>query len=160
MYYWKDGTPVEGSDAPMGSAAWVEALRSWSEQFENLEYRRVAETTLPDGRWVSTVWVGLDSGFHQDRPIIFETMVFENPYGGGGDLDSDRYSSEREAREGHLAMVERWRAKITLRSRLWWLLRPAWAVRLWARGRRRMESRRLTKAVQAATERMRREGLN
>lgn len=72
--------------------------------------RRVAETTLPDGKWVSTVWLGIDHSFGSGPPLIFETMVFPSQ-GDFGDLDCDRYSTEEEARVGHEAMVQKWSNK-------------------------------------------------
>jgi hypothetical protein len=74
---------------------------------------RVAEDTLPNGYWVSTVWIGLDHSFGGSKPLIFETMVF--PHDGQnvtswGELDSDRYSTEAEALAGHRSMVEKFAA--------------------------------------------------
>jgi hypothetical protein len=43
---------------------------------EDREYRRIDETTLPNGIWVSTVWLGFNHSYFGGRPIIFETMVF------------------------------------------------------------------------------------
>ena len=80
----------------------------WAKSFKNNELRRVAEDTLPDGKWVSTVWLGLNHNFSQDGPpLIFETMVFPND-GDMGELDADRYSTEEEALAGHKAMVDKW----------------------------------------------------
>lgn len=79
------------------------------------EKRRVAETTLPGGVWISTVLLGLDHNFMgSGRPIIFETMVFAPPFTPpnagdlGPDLDCDRYCTKEEARLGHEAMVTKW----------------------------------------------------
>src|SRR3990167_7234062 len=41
-------------------------LKEWAKLLENSEYKRVAETTLPNGKWVSTVWMGLDHNFGGD----------------------------------------------------------------------------------------------
>jgi hypothetical protein len=71
------------------------------------EYQRVAETTLTNGLWVSTVWLGLDHSFGFGPPLIFETMVFpsrENM----SELDCDRYSTEFEARLGHARLCQKW----------------------------------------------------
>jgi len=67
---------------------------------------RVAETTLPDGKFVSTVWTGLDRGVF-GVPLFFETMVF-HPHGSAQDLDCERYGSEAEALEGHQRMVDKY----------------------------------------------------
>ena len=52
---------------------------------------------------VSTVWLGLDHSYDGGPPLIFETMVF----GGGLDLEMERYSTEAEALAGHAAMCAR-----------------------------------------------------
>jgi hypothetical protein len=94
-WYLKDGTPCDDYER-------IERLMG------DLAYKRVAETTLPDGKWISTVWLGLDHRFIDDGPpLIFETMVFSSE-GGGVDLDQDRYSTEEEARTGHDAIVQKW----------------------------------------------------
>ena len=68
----------------------------------------VKQERLPDGRFVSTVWLGLNHQYGDGPPLIFETMVF------GGDGDSrecERYSTEAEALAGHKAMVARLRTE-------------------------------------------------
>lgn len=71
-----------------------------------IKNRRVASTTLPDGKLVSTVWLGLDHSFGDGPPLIFETMVF--PRGSLSDLECVRYATEEEAIKGHQAVVDRW----------------------------------------------------
>lgn len=41
-------------------------MQEWSEKLNDPEYKRVAETTLPDGTRISTVWLGLN---HQYRYV-------------------------------------------------------------------------------------------
>lgn len=85
-------------------------LLEWAAAFETRrDQKRVAETTLPNGRWVSTVWLGLDHSFGSGPPLIFETMVFPSK-DDMGDLDSDRYSTEAEALAGHARLCEKWTA--------------------------------------------------
>lgn len=80
----------------------------WGGVFECLrEYKVIRRTRLPDGKWVSTVWLGLDHGFGGRRRLIFETMVFSSKRR-GHDLDQERYGTELEAIAGHNAMVEKW----------------------------------------------------
>lgn len=83
----------------------------WAKLFESPDERakekRVAETTLPNGRWVSTVWLGLNHQFGSGPPLIFETMVFPSE-SDSGDLDCDRYSTEAEALVGHERMCAKW----------------------------------------------------
>lgn len=47
-------------------------LMKWAELFENREYRLVQQEVLPDGRWVSTVWLGLNHQYGDGPPLIFE----------------------------------------------------------------------------------------
>lgn len=91
-YYDRNGAPL--------------TLAEWSKRIESRAERRVAETTLPDGKWVSTVWLGLGLGL--GRPLIFETMVFPKQGECSCSLDCERYSTETEALAGHAAMVTKW----------------------------------------------------
>lgn len=77
---------------------------------ENFSYKKVKSTNLPGGKWVSTVWLGMDHAFGSGAPLIFETMVFpsESDF---TDLDCRRYSTEEEAVTGHDEMVDKWSAK-------------------------------------------------
>lgn len=80
---------------------------TWATWFEDFTHRRITQTTLPNGMWVSTVFLGFDHSFGEGPPILFETMVFKSPQ----DLDEqdmDRYASYTEAEAGHVAMVARW----------------------------------------------------
>lgn len=63
-YYDREGNPID--------------LLRWGELLEDPEYRCVTDTTLPDGTWISTVWLGLDHSmpWNDGPPLIFETMVF------------------------------------------------------------------------------------
>lgn len=89
-------------------------LRQWSKRFEDAAYKIVDRTEFPDGRMVSTVWLGIDHGWFSDGPpIIFETMVFGPepstkvtfPSGETANFYPDehceRYATEEEARAGH-----------------------------------------------------------
>lgn len=87
-YYTRAGVPM--------------TLEEWARAVER-EDRHIGDTTLPNGRRVSTVWLGLDHNFGQGLPLIFETMVF-----GPDELDCQRYSTEDEACAGHQAMIEKW----------------------------------------------------
>lgn len=70
----------------------------WARWFEDTEKRRVARTELDGGVLVSTVFLGLDHNFFgSGPPILFETMIF----GGKYDQYMQRYSTWKEAEEGH-----------------------------------------------------------
>lgn len=81
------------------------SMKEWSKLLSDGEYKRIGATTLPDGKRVSTVWLGLNYGFG-GTPLYFETMVF--PPDSMGALDCERYATEAEARAGHAAMVAKW----------------------------------------------------
>ena len=93
-YYDRDGRPLTSKE--------------WGAMLERQDKRRVAETTLPDGKWVSTVWLGLDHNFGGGPPLIFETKVFPSSTD-FTDLDQERYATEAEAMAGHQVMVDKWR---------------------------------------------------
>ena len=86
-YYDKQGNPLTTDE-------YFELLKR-----EGREYKRVANTYIGDVQ-ISTVWLGLDHGYH-GVPVIFETMQF----GGDADGDCDRYSTLEEAQAGHDAWV-------------------------------------------------------
>jgi len=94
LYFDRNGEPM--------------TVEAWASSLE--KNRRVAETTLPDGTWISTVWLGMNHRYAGDGPpLIFESMAFDKD--GVGDQDCERWSTEAEARAGHEAMVARWMAK-------------------------------------------------
>ena len=76
-------------------------LVEWARRFGDSEARRVAEDHLSLNVYVSTVFLGLDHGFQDGPPLLFETMVF------GGPLDQAqwRYSTWEEAEAGHAEAV-------------------------------------------------------
>ncbi len=74
----------------------VEDMVEWGIWFESAK-RHVAETTLPNGVSVSTVFLGLDHSFGDGEPILFETMIFGGKH---GDYQ-ERYSTWEEAEAGH-----------------------------------------------------------
>lgn len=131
-YYDRQGFPLPG----MALDPWEEsATKKWAELSQNQEYVRVAWDELPDGSYLSTVWLGLDHGW-SGRPLFFETMRFGHEYeheilaldgttthmkaretldfpdifGEPGAMTSqDRYGSEEEALAAHHEIVRRLR---------------------------------------------------
>jgi hypothetical protein len=102
--YRRDGTPY-----PEGE----EGILEWAKDMENPDYKIVKQEVLPNGKWVSTVWLGLDHNFGIGIPLIFETMVFAGkPKSQGGEdwaeIDMARYSTEKEALKGHIKMAKKW----------------------------------------------------
>lgn len=99
-YYGRDGKAIP--------------MCEWAVRFEDLEYKRVAQTTIGPW-WISTVWLGLDHGFLEGRPLIFESMIFwHGPEGGEPDHDRpmERYTTEAQARRGHASIVRTYRALV------------------------------------------------
>jgi hypothetical protein len=84
----------------------------WARWFETAD-RRVARTTLIDGSYVSTVFLGLDHSFTGDGPpVLFETAAFvktgdEGHLTGWDSVVTDRYCTWAEAELGHMETVER-----------------------------------------------------
>jgi hypothetical protein len=94
-YYDRQGKPTDEED--------------WSVKFRDADYRRVASTVLADGKWVSTVWFGLDPGDDSGAPLIFETNVFDSQDGARRScLQCKQYSTEGEALAGHKRLVDQW----------------------------------------------------
>lgn len=71
----------------------------------------VGRTEVPNGYYVSTVFLGLDHQMGEGEPILFETMVFPSGDGEFNEQEMDRYSTYQEALDGHWAMVEKWGGK-------------------------------------------------
>lgn len=86
-------------------------LLEWARWFEdNPKKRVVKQDELPNGYWISTIFLGLDHSFGSGPPLIFETMAFKR-----GErleeVDMNRYTTWDEAMEGHKKMVEWWEKK-------------------------------------------------
>ena len=79
----------------------VDDTRTWAEQFEKIEQRRVQKTKFGDVE-ISTVFLGLDHSFGMGPPLLFETMIF----GGKHDQFQDRYSTWDAAEKGHAQAIE------------------------------------------------------
>jgi hypothetical protein len=88
LWYDRQGNPIT-------TAQW-EAIRR-----QGREAILVARSNLGLRGVVSTVHLGLDYGFGDGPPVIFETMIF----GGPMDQTIERYTTEALAREGHAFFV-------------------------------------------------------
>lgn len=71
-------------------------MMEWGRFFENTAGRRVDETYIGPYH-ISTVFLGLDHGFGEQEPQIFETMIFGDPL----DEPMERYRTWEEAMVGH-----------------------------------------------------------
>lgn len=91
----------------------VDSVLEWGRQFEKMD-SIVKQEDLPNGYWVSTVFLGLDHNFGGGKPLLFETMVFKKDKKGKvnfRDLDMDRYFTWEEAEKGHKRMVKKWKTR-------------------------------------------------
>lgn len=70
-------------------------LKKWGKWMESAD-RHVAKTDLGEV-WISTVFLGIDHGFGEKLPVLFETMIF----GGVRDQEQWRYTTWDEAVAGH-----------------------------------------------------------
>jgi hypothetical protein len=92
-YYDPQGNPITVME-------WSELFDSRGKTADNSWWQI---TTTVAGTKISTVWLGLDHGTDEDRPLIFESMVFRAD---GDEGEMRRYSSWDEAREGHAQLVK------------------------------------------------------
>ena len=53
------------------------------------------------GRRVSTIFLGIRHNLLGEKPLLFETMVFDYKNSHGNDIYLERYSTWHEAKEGH-----------------------------------------------------------
>lgn len=91
-FYDKQGEPI--------------GMKEWEKLFEDQDYSHIKKTALPNGKEVLTVWIGIDyRDEQQDRPLIFETMVFSE----NTPLYGKRYSTLDEAVEGHELVLKRFK---------------------------------------------------
>jgi hypothetical protein len=82
-------------------------LYTWAAWFENADNRVIAHDRDESGTrdiLVSTIFLGLDHGFGEGPPILWETMVLKD---GGSDVYCERYTSRADALAGHRAVCRR-----------------------------------------------------
>lgn len=84
----------------------VSDIREWGLWFETHYDDRIVASNEVDGLLISTVFLGLDHSFGDGKPLLFETMIFnqnsEHPW---RELAMDRYSDWIDAEEGHAIAV-------------------------------------------------------
>lgn len=103
LFFQRDGKPYGGE--------FRKRSLQWAEDIGNPDLKFVKETELPNGKFVSTIWTGIDRsrGWMEDapRPMIFETAVFERK-NNFTELVTDHYSTEAEAIDGHEQLCDQW----------------------------------------------------
>ena len=80
-------------------------LLAWGKWMQTAD-RIVAKTDV-NGARVSTVFLGLDHAWGGERPMLFETLVFE----GDHDSDMERCETWEQAEKQHRQMVEKLQAQ-------------------------------------------------
>jgi hypothetical protein len=106
IYYDRQGRPM--------------TMQQWAQKFQDENYRHLARDVIgPDEPLdpaplitVSTFWLGLNANWRSGEPLIYETLIV----GGERDAVDIRYTTERQAREGHRLVVEELRAGHAPRS--------------------------------------------
>ena len=93
LWYDPDGNPT----------TYIEAEKYLS----NRKTKIVKQQTTRSGRLVSTVYLGLNYSFIQEKILIYETMVFQSGQN-LSELDVQRYETRKEAKAGHKAMFKKW----------------------------------------------------
>jgi hypothetical protein len=81
-------------------------METWANKFGDMSYRKVAQDEV-GGTTISTVFLGLDHGFGEGPPILWETCIF---FSEGSDV-IERYTSYEDAVEGHQKVVEMMKTK-------------------------------------------------
>jgi len=72
---------------------------------ESINKTRNLKQSYVENKLISTVFLGMEYGYLYDKPILFETMVFDID---GEDIDMDRYTTLEDAIKGHEKMVEKY----------------------------------------------------
>lgn len=86
---------------------------TWAKLFEKRRIDgsfRVGQDFV-DGHEISTVWLGMEHGWRDGKPLIFETMIFKE--GSRRDCYCERYATYSEAMDGHVKAVELIKAEAT-----------------------------------------------
>lgn len=91
----------------------------WGMFFETMKNRRVGWKVCMDGTTISTVFLGIDHGWSNELPVLFETMVFQYPPELASnftdetlcDIEVQRYEIWEQAEKGHREMVEKYRVR-------------------------------------------------
>lgn len=79
------------------------SIEEWAIYFESKK-RHLFKSTYKNV-YVSTVFLGIDHAFDESSsPLVFESMVFNKDV----DLDQDRYSTYKEAAQGHIDLCNKY----------------------------------------------------
>lgn len=84
-----------------GNAVKTDDIRAWDKATSSRQ--SVIGRTIVGTVTVSTVFLGMDHGWGEGPPVLWETMIF----GGKHDEFQERYTSRSDAIAGHLRAVKR-----------------------------------------------------
>lgn len=87
-------------------------LTTWGKLHSDTSYIMINQTTLFDGKWISTIWIGINHSFVVGKEMFFETIVFENENNLNA-IHIERYTTLKEAKTGHKKVVEHWMEKVS-----------------------------------------------
>jgi hypothetical protein len=104
-YFHRDGQPILSNEL-------MPDFMQWAILFEDTKGRIVGNTRTVYGERLSTVWLGMNHNFGQERPLIFETMLFAPKEEGERDQDfaalrGDLDAYRKRKREERKAYVEK-----------------------------------------------------
>jgi hypothetical protein len=83
-----------------------EEMCAWRRSTENFNVLRKDDVA---GVVVSTIFLGIDHGFGDGLPVLWETMVFRREADGSinyTDIDGERYTSHADAIAGHTSVID------------------------------------------------------
>lgn len=86
---------------------------TWGKFFET--ERRIVRQEQVGEYWISTVFLGIDLGWGHGPPVLFETMVFLNDWGG---IDQDRCCTWAEAMWMHQVFVARYTTRLASAAKM------------------------------------------
>lgn len=101
LYFNRDNQPIT-----LGTWAALKNVAAADYGKPGRDYTVIARDEVA-GYLVTTVWIGINTAFF-GSPRIFETMVFDNSY---GLVESWKWATEADAREGHVNVIDRYRAE-------------------------------------------------
>lgn len=87
-----------------GNPKGVKDVLEWAKWLEVKGNRNIARDNNINGYDVSTIFTGIDT-FGTGRPTLYETMIFNNNNEGHVEYE-DRYSTKKEAIDGHAKAIE------------------------------------------------------
>lgn len=90
-YYKRDGSVTD--------------IQSWTALQRDVRTIQVDNTRLENGRWVSTIWLGI-ADQADAKPMIFETSVFNDET--RRRIEKMRHANEAGALQNHALMVRKW----------------------------------------------------